>query len=175
MADDTDEGVLLKAPSDLTRAPAPWLSTLLDALLSEKFFSAVDQFVHLHCALFLATRGEHRLEHTKVHDQYQRLFESRIEAHLRANNVSHQAFCEEIMAAHDDAAANAAVDQSEQPSLLRSLQVRRSPFKPLTRTPCGAVRRVRQAGADGCGEPLKNTSRHVRTPFPMLRTGDRGF
>jgi dual specificity phosphatase 12 len=65
----------------------PFLPDLLDALVSEQFEAVLNRFVERECHQFLRAGEGYTLEQTEVHAQYQRIFESRIEAHLRKSST----------------------------------------------------------------------------------------
>mmetsp|Transcript_21944 Transcript_21944/g.30502 ORF Transcript_21944/g.30502 Transcript_21944/m.30502 type:complete len:129 (+) Transcript_21944:65-451(+) len=67
-----------------------WLSELLTALTEEKFLDFIDSFTEKNCVTFDV--GEQRIEHTDIHKQYKRLFESRMESYLRKQSCSMEAF-----------------------------------------------------------------------------------
>lgn len=98
-------------------APA-WLVALLDKLVQDDFSAVVSRFVERECRVFLVAADgctQHTLEQSDVHRRYQRLFESRIESHLRAHKISHNRFIDALGAAHDEGVADS--------SLLRLLQM----------------------------------------------------
>ena len=81
--------------------PPPWLEQILEALTQEKFLAVLNMFLDRECAKFLAA-GEadgHTLEQTDVHTSYCRLYESRIEAHLKRYDVSGDEFLAALLQA----------------------------------------------------------------------------
>ena len=81
--------------------PPPWLEQILEALTQEKFLAVLNMFLDRECAKFLAA-GEadgHTLEQTDVHTSYCRLYESRIEAHLKRFEVSGDEFLAALLQA----------------------------------------------------------------------------
>jgi hypothetical protein len=92
-------------------------------LVTDKFVEFMDAFCERECAKFTtASAGGYTLEQTAVHEQYKRIYESRIESHLRKHGVSQQAFMQALLdeeerasAGSEDAALAAA--QSEAASI----------------------------------------------------------
>ena len=82
---------------EVEAAAAPvWLDALLDALVADKFIAVLESFVTMHCHSFLLCGdGGFSLVHSDVHEKYKRFYESRMEAYLRREGVSH----EELMGA----------------------------------------------------------------------------
>ena len=85
---------------------ADYVDEILDALTEDKFASLLNAYVERECHKFLhGGAGEFSLEQTQVHDNYVRLYESRIESHLkRHGGVSSDAFLADLLAAEASAA-----------------------------------------------------------------------
>ena len=78
---------------------APWLQGVLDALVADNYVQFLDAFCDRECPKFLRpAEDSFTLDQTVVHQQYQRLYESRIEAHLRKANVDQATFMEALVA-----------------------------------------------------------------------------
>mmetsp|Transcript_34837 Transcript_34837/g.58525 ORF Transcript_34837/g.58525 Transcript_34837/m.58525 type:complete len:137 (+) Transcript_34837:169-579(+) len=69
-----------------------WLTELLDKLSDQKFLDFLDEFTTKHCDQF--EEGEFSLSCTDIHNQYKRLFESRMESYLRKQSVTMDRFAE---------------------------------------------------------------------------------
>ena len=99
----TDDGLLKEAPE--------WFKVVLDALVADRFVDFLDSFCECECSKFLGdTSNGYSLTQTDVHTQYKRLYESRIEAHLRKNGVSHDEFMQALLADEATVAAAGAAD-----------------------------------------------------------------
>ena len=79
--------------------PPPWLDEILEALTQEKFLSVLNMLLDRECPKFLVAGEGHTLEQTDVHTSYSRLYESRIEAHLRRFEVSSEVFLDALLQA----------------------------------------------------------------------------
>mmetsp|Transcript_4934 Transcript_4934/g.5781 ORF Transcript_4934/g.5781 Transcript_4934/m.5781 type:complete len:117 (+) Transcript_4934:174-524(+) len=80
-----------------------WLPQLLDKLTEDKFLQFLDDFTYKHCDDF-HDGEEQSLEHTEIHQQYKRMFESRIEAYLKNQNCTIDTFmsvCKERLASDE--------------------------------------------------------------------------
>ena len=70
-----------------------WLHDILDALTADGFTKVVDAFLVSECAKFLTPGAHgHTLEQTLVHQRYVRIYESRIEAHLKRHGITSDDF-----------------------------------------------------------------------------------
>lgn len=99
----TDDGLLKEAPE--------WFKVVLDALVADRFVDFLDSFCERECSKFLGDTSQgYSLEQTEVHTQYKRLYESRIESHLRKHGVSHDEFMQALLADEATVAAAAAAD-----------------------------------------------------------------
>ena len=65
-----------------------WLDEILDALTQDRFVQLLDGFMDTNCDKFLTAGDTFSLEQTEVHQQYQRFYESRIEAYLKRFGIS---------------------------------------------------------------------------------------
>ena len=78
-----------------------WLEEILNALTQAQFVAVLDVFLNRECPKFLAS-GEsssgYSLEQTEVHSNYVRLYESRIESHLRKFSISGDEFLAALLA-----------------------------------------------------------------------------
>jgi hypothetical protein len=83
---------------------APWLEEILEALVAENFVRVLDGWCERECGMFL-TPGEegHTLEQTATHASYVRLYESRIESHLRRHGIPQDQFMASLLQAEASA------------------------------------------------------------------------
>mmetsp|Transcript_21329 Transcript_21329/g.40607 ORF Transcript_21329/g.40607 Transcript_21329/m.40607 type:complete len:128 (-) Transcript_21329:447-830(-) len=73
-----------------------WVEDLLGKLTEEKFLSFLEDFTESHCGKF--EEGEQKLEYTEIHQQYARLYESRMEAYLKKQSCKPDTFAEALKA-----------------------------------------------------------------------------
>ena len=89
----------------------PWFTAILDALVADKFMEFVDRFCERECAKFVGASGAaYTLEQTAVHEQYKRLYETRIESHLRKFGISQPQFMNALVLAEANSAAAGAAE-----------------------------------------------------------------
>jgi len=92
-----------------------WLEEVLEALTHHMFVRILDSFIEKNCEQFVlagGNNGSFTLEQTAVHQQYQRLFESRIESYLKRHGLSHEEFLQAAL-----------VTSTERNALINSLVV----------------------------------------------------
>jgi hypothetical protein len=80
----------------------PWLDELLSALTHANFERVLSGFVDTNCDKFTfagAQGGAYTLEHTDIHNKYQRFYESRIETYLKRIHVTQDELCAALVAA----------------------------------------------------------------------------
>ena len=80
-------------------APA-WLDDILEALTQDRFVQILDGFIDANCESFMLAGGGSEgftLEHTAVHQKYQRFFESRIESYLKRHDLGQDAFMDALL------------------------------------------------------------------------------
>jgi hypothetical protein len=70
---------------------APWLEEIVDSLTQSGFEQVLDGFVSQHAAAFLSG-GEATSEQTQLHEQYVRMYDSRIDAYLKKHNLTRVEF-----------------------------------------------------------------------------------
>ena len=86
-----------------------WFPAILDALVADKFVDFMNAFCDRECPKFTtAGAGSYTLDQTAVHEQYTRIYESRIEAHLRKHGVSQREFMTALL---EEEAKSGAVPQ----------------------------------------------------------------
>ena len=88
-----------------------WLEEILEALTQDRFVQVLDAFADSNCESFMLAgggSGSFTLAQTGVHQQFQRLYESRIEAYLKRHGISQEAFAEALLGT--SAERNALID-----------------------------------------------------------------
>ncbi|KAK3264774.1 hypothetical protein CYMTET_26499 [Cymbomonas tetramitiformis] len=68
-----------------------WLPDLLDRLTDDKFLDFLADFTEKNCEVFDGAE-ELKLEYTDLHNQYKRLFESRVESFLKKKGCTVELF-----------------------------------------------------------------------------------
>ena len=118
----SDLGLERSDTSSSVFEPPAWLEELLDALCRDDFNAIVNRFAERECHAFFVAGESFTLKQTEIHRGYQRLFESRIEAHLRAHGISHQRFVDALTSWHEHSDGSSS-GQTEDTSLLQLLQM----------------------------------------------------
>ena len=88
---------------DIFRVAAPipdWIEEILESLTQDKFSFVLDKYVERECHKFtMGGAGSYTLEQSESHTNYVRLYESRIESHLKKQNATHEQFLSALLAA----------------------------------------------------------------------------
>jgi len=96
-----------------------FLDDILDGLTQDRFATLCDGFIDKNCDKFLiGGAGEYSLAQTEVHQNYVRLYESRIESYLKRHSVSSDEFMAALLAADAAEACGPATRKTLSASLL---------------------------------------------------------
>ena len=94
----------------VVHAPVPaWVEEVLDALTHDIFSKVVNDFVAKECQLFMVIGDGHTLAQTEVHQKYKRLYESRIESHLKRHGLTQEKFMQALLTLPDTCSERALV------------------------------------------------------------------